>query len=128
MNNKQQEQFNKKLGKKVYKLRKKKRLSLRGLGKLADVSGSTIGLIEKGTHTPNSFILFKLSKALNVPVEELTDGTIETYLNEDLSQSEDPIMKDERFEEYINIAKKAYYKNVSPNDLSNAVRILNARE
>jgi len=59
--------------KKLRELRLKRKLSLRDLEKLSGVDHSTIGRIENGDFLPGLGNLWKLAKALEVPIEELID-------------------------------------------------------
>jgi len=66
--------FNKNLGKKLKKLRKKKNYSLSKLEELTTVSKSMLGQIERGKSSPTVKTLWKISKGLNV--------SFSTFVNE----------------------------------------------
>lgn len=47
----------------------------------ANLSGSTIGRIERGGHTPHASVIIALARALDLPVEQLAaDAGIEIHL------------------------------------------------
>ncbi|MGM0410334.1 MAG: helix-turn-helix domain-containing protein [Bacillota bacterium] len=66
--------FNKNLGKKLRKLRKRKNYSLSELEELTGVSKSMLGQIERGKSSPTVKTLWKISKGLNV--------SFSTFVNE----------------------------------------------
>lgn len=113
------EKFKNKLGKKLYNLRKKRGFSLRELGRLAGCSGAYIGLIEKGENAPNIFVLYQIAKALGVSINTFLE------LNEEINLKEnDPIIKKNDFQDYLNIAKEAYLREISPREINNAIKII----
>ncbi|MFW6015874.1 MAG: helix-turn-helix domain-containing protein [bacterium] len=112
-------QFQHKLGKKIKKLRLKRDFSLRELGRLANCSGAYIGLIEKGKNMPNAFVLNNIASALNVPITHFFNQESKINLDE-----YDPIIENNDFQEYFELAKKAYFKNAPLQELKNAVDII----
>lgn len=59
------------LGKRLRAVRKARKLSQEKLGELCDVSTAHIGHIERGTRIPSVDVLFRLSVALQVGLDEL---------------------------------------------------------
>ena len=59
------------LGNKVKQLRDDKRISIRGLGRLTDVSGMHISNIEKGKVNASPELITKIAEALETNVDEL---------------------------------------------------------
>ncbi len=76
------------LGNKILKLRKKKGLSQEELGEKVDVTRQTISNWELGETQPNPEQLKKLSKELNVSIDELLDNDIQNVLVEKVSNTE----------------------------------------
>lgn len=58
-------------GEKLKQLRKTRKLTQAGLGKLLSVAQSTVGNWESGTREPDMEMITKISQALSVPVEQL---------------------------------------------------------
>jgi transcriptional regulator with XRE-family HTH domain len=64
--------FNKKLAKQITKLRLERNLTHTQLAKLSGKNQKqVIQRLETGTITPSAYFVYKLSKALNVPIGEL---------------------------------------------------------
>jgi len=61
----------KQLGRRVKELRKGKGWSQEKLAKVADISRTYMGTIEVGTKQPTLWTLFRIAKALDVPVLEI---------------------------------------------------------
>ena len=59
------------LGEKIKELREEKRLSLRHLGRLTDVTGMHIANIEKGIANASPELVTKIAKALDTNTDEL---------------------------------------------------------
>jgi transcriptional regulator with XRE-family HTH domain len=59
------------LGEKIQKLRDDKRISIRGLGRLTDVSGMHISNLEKGKVNASPELITKIAEALETNVDEL---------------------------------------------------------
>ena len=59
------------LGEKIQKLRDDKRISIRGLGRLTDVSGMHISNLEKGKVNTSPELITKIAEALETNVDEL---------------------------------------------------------
>jgi transcriptional regulator with XRE-family HTH domain len=116
------ENFNKNLGKKIKYFQELRCLTLEQLAKLADCTGSYIALIEKGRNTPNSYVLYKLAQSLYVPLLYLY-GLEEK--EEEINLKDDPIFHNNDFEPYLEIAKEAYFSNISSKELKRAIKILN---
>ena len=55
------------------RIRKARGLTMKELGKLSDVSESTIGMVETGKRKPSFELLLKLSEALGCSVNDLVD-------------------------------------------------------
>lgn len=125
MNTQQEVDFAEALGKKIHKLRKEHDLTLRGLGRLIDMTGANIGIVEKGRSIPSSFMLMKLSKVFGVSVEYLLN--VDIPVTESVNVENDIVMDNEEFKEYLELAKKAYFKGISAKDLNSAIRILNIK-
>ena len=68
------------LGQNILEFRKKAGLSQEQLGEKVDVTRQTISNWELGETSPNPEQLKKLSKALNVSVDELIDNDIENVI------------------------------------------------
>ena len=77
-----------KLGEKILKLRKKKGLSQEELGERLDVTRQTISNWELGETSPNPEQLKKLSKELNISIDELLDNDVQSVLIEKVSNTE----------------------------------------
>ena len=77
-----------KLGDKILELRKKQGLSQEELGERIDVTRQTISNWELGETSPNPDQLKKLSKELNVSIDELLDNDIKSVLEEKVSNTE----------------------------------------
>ena len=60
-----------KLGEKINELREIKRISIRGLGRLTDVSGMHISNLEKGKVNASPELITKIAEALDTNVDEL---------------------------------------------------------
>ncbi|WP_161524751.1 helix-turn-helix domain-containing protein [Alteribacter lacisalsi] len=78
----------KELGERIKKLRIKKGYSLRGLGDRIDTSFTHISRIESGQKTPNLSFLYKLSEALNVPMNYFFQEEWEEEEFENINESE----------------------------------------
>lgn len=63
--------FYKDLGKKIFKLRKSKKLSREKLAELAEMNDYYLGEIERGEKKASLDILFKIAKQLNLKIHEL---------------------------------------------------------
>ncbi len=63
----------KKFGKRVRELRKPTKLSQEGLGFKANIHRTYIGAIERGEQNVSLDNIYKLAKALRVPIKELFD-------------------------------------------------------
>lgn len=59
------------LGANIKAERNRRRLSQFQLAEKIDVSESTISLIERGIQTPSIFLVFDISKVLNISINEL---------------------------------------------------------
>ena len=59
------------LGDKINELREEKRISIRGLGRLTDVSGMHISNLEKGKVNASPELITKIADALETNVDEL---------------------------------------------------------
>ena len=66
------------LGQNIRKIRKGKRLNLTQLAQLTGVSTSALSLIETAGRDARASTLFRISKALRVPIGELFTVTNET--------------------------------------------------
>lgn len=115
------EKFTEQLGKKIKYYREIRGLTLEQLANLVGCTGSYIALIEKGKNTPNSYVLYNLSRSLNVPL--LFFYGIDKD-KENINSDKDPILKNEDFTPFLDIAKEAFFRNVSTKELLNAVKIL----
>ena len=76
------------LGQKVFELRKKNNLSQEQLGEKIDVTRQTISNWELDETSPNPDQLKKLSKVLNVSIDELLDNDIENLVLSKLKVTE----------------------------------------
>ena len=76
------------LGKKILEFRKKKGLSQEELGERIDVTRQTISNWELNVTSPNPDQLKKLSKELNVSIDELLDNDVQSVLVEKVSNTE----------------------------------------
>ena len=76
------------LGEKILKLRKQSGLSQEQLGEKINVTRQTISNWELGETAPNPEQLKKLSKELNVSIDELLDNDIQAVLVEKVSNTE----------------------------------------
>lgn len=56
------------VGKKLHSLRKARRLSIRALAELSDLSMNTLSLIENGKTSPSVNTLHQLAQSLNIPI------------------------------------------------------------
>lgn len=65
------ERFREQLGKRIAKLRKEKGLTQEKLAELCNIDISYIGQIERGLKTPSLKVLFRISNALSLKLEEL---------------------------------------------------------
>ncbi|MBO4245349.1 MAG: helix-turn-helix transcriptional regulator [Bacilli bacterium] len=77
-----------KLGEKIYKLRKAKKLSQEELGEKLDVTRQTISNWELGETNPNPEQLKKLSQELNISIDELLDNDLKDVIIEKVSNTE----------------------------------------
>ncbi|WP_211321845.1 helix-turn-helix domain-containing protein [Thermovibrio guaymasensis] len=59
------------MGKRIAKLRKEKGLTQEKLAELCNIDISYIGQIERGLKTPSLKVLFRISNALSLKLEEL---------------------------------------------------------
>ncbi len=73
----EQKEFLKKLGHKLKVKRIDKDLGREELSVLADCAPSYIGALERGEINPTYFKLFKISKALNVKLDDIVDSFYE---------------------------------------------------
>lgn len=71
MDNDEEIEFIKLVGKRIQELRKKEKLSQELLSFDADVPRNQIGRIERGEINTSLITLFKISKALNVDITDL---------------------------------------------------------
>ena len=76
------------LGQKIFELRKKNNLSQEQLGEKIDVTRQTISNWELDETSPNPDQLKKLSKVLNVSIDELLDNDIKNIVEEKISNTE----------------------------------------
>lgn len=76
------------LGKKIYNLRKSKKLSQEGLAEIVNVTRQTISNWELGETSPNPEQLKLLSKELNVSIDELLDNEPQNILIEKMNKNE----------------------------------------
>ncbi|WP_163329431.1 helix-turn-helix domain-containing protein (plasmid) [Desulfurobacterium thermolithotrophum] len=65
------ETFREQLGKRIAHLRKEKGLTQEKLAELCNIDISYVGQIERGLKTPSLKVLFKISNALSLKLEEL---------------------------------------------------------
>lgn len=63
--------FYKKLGKKIYKLRKEMKISREKFAEVAEINDYYLGEIERGEKKASLDILFKISKVLKLEIYEL---------------------------------------------------------
>lgn len=63
--------FYKKLGKKIYKLRKEMKISREKFAEVAEINDYYLGEIERGEKKASLDILFKISKVLKLEIHEL---------------------------------------------------------
>jgi len=63
--------FKIKLGKRIKALREKKGLTQLELGALINKDYQSIGRIENGRVNPSSYLIYQLSRALNVTIEDI---------------------------------------------------------
>ena len=71
MDNDEEIEFIKLVGKRIQELRKKEKLSQETLSFDADIPRNQIGRIERGEINTSLITLFKISKALNVDITDL---------------------------------------------------------
>ena len=76
------------LGQKIFELRKKNNLSQEQLWEKIDVTRQTISNWELDETSPNPDQLKKLSKVLNVSIDELLDNDIKNIVEEKISNTE----------------------------------------
>ena len=74
------------LGKKLLELRKKKGLSQEELGERIDVTRQTISNWELDVTSPNPEQLKKLSKELNISIDELLDNDIQNVIEKKVTK------------------------------------------
>lgn len=79
------------IGKRLKKIRLKRNLSLRELGKRAHISHSFIADIESGRSKPSIDTLKSLANALNVTISELTGE--KDYIEDNVIKSQEIIAK-----------------------------------
>lgn len=72
MNNQREEKILKDFGKKLEKLRKQKKFSIRKFSYEADLSVSYIQKLESGTSNPSYTTLLRLANALGIDLNELS--------------------------------------------------------
>ena len=77
-------------GENLKRLRKQRRLTQESLGELTGINYKYIGEIERGEKNPTAVIIYKISKALQVPVSEIFS------LEEDTSEIAERIKTVER--------------------------------
>jgi transcriptional regulator with XRE-family HTH domain len=63
--------FTKKLATHIKKLREDKGLSQEELAHLAKLYRTYVGHIENGRYSPSAYVLYKISRALNIDLEKL---------------------------------------------------------
>jgi transcriptional regulator with XRE-family HTH domain len=68
--------FTKKLGENVARLRREKELTQEQLSERMGIVKQNISRLERGGVNPTAYFIFKLSKALEVPVEEITNQEV----------------------------------------------------
>jgi len=105
------------LGEKIRKLRSEKELTIPDLTKLTGVTAATISDIERGRiANPSVYSIHKIARALQVDI---------SYLLED---DRDVLQKfrsyNEKFQEYFDVALKAFNLGVSPQVLEKMIEAL----
>ncbi|MFW6009640.1 MAG: helix-turn-helix domain-containing protein [archaeon] len=114
----EKQKFTIELGNNVAEYRHKRGLTLRELAQLTGYTRGYLGLIEKANSVPNSFVIKKISDALNVPISALY-GEKEAINN--IKGFNDPILNNEDNKEYLNIIKKAISKKIPANKVKKAI-------
>ena len=80
------------LGKRIYELRKEKKLTREKLGKIIGTSGAIIGRYERNERTPSVEIARKMAQALGVSLDFLV-GSTEFQLDTDIIKKIQDIQK-----------------------------------
>jgi len=80
------------LGKRIYELRKEKKLTREKLGKVIGTSGAIIGRYERNERTPSVEIARKMAQALGVSLDFLV-GSTEFQLDTDIIKKIQDIQK-----------------------------------
>lgn len=91
------------VGEKIKELRRKKRLTMKELGKKVKLSEQAIGNYERGDRTPNIDTIQAIATALKVPVSELIGEKQKTC---DFCTKHEELTKDDgsiRIDEYNNL-------------------------
>lgn len=73
-------------------LRKSKKLTMKELGKMVDVSESMIGLIEKGKRNPSYETLLKLTEVFDVSVDALINNKIPATIRDGQEENEENLL------------------------------------
>ena len=121
INTKEKKKFTQMLGKNIKKIRKQRGLTLRELAKKVDYTTGYIGLLEQGKSVPNSFILKKLSEALNVPISVIYG---EKEAIEKTKGFSDPILTNPDNKEYLQITKELISKGIEPEQFKKTIEFL----
>jgi len=116
---KEKEQFKNQIGEVVRKYRKDIRgLTLREAAEIVGFSRSYISHVENGTAMANSFALYHIAGRLKIPFSILFGEDI--YAGHGI---DDPIIKEEKFQPYIEVAKNAYTRDISVEKLEKALEL-----
>ena len=99
----EKKEFSKKIGKNIREYRDKRGLTLRDLAQLTSYSRGYIGMLEKAKGVPNSFVLKKLSEALNVPISAIYG---EEKAVKSTKEFKDPILKKKKIKSILKLLKK----------------------
>lgn len=117
----EKKEFSKKIGENIREYRDKRGLTLRDLAQLTSYSRGYIGMLEKAKGVPNSFVLKKLSEALNVPISAIYG---EEKAVKNTKEFKDPILTKEENKKYVEIIKEAATKNIPPEKIKSAIKFI----
>lgn len=118
------EQFDKELGNRVKYYRNLRGMTLADVADITGYSGAYVNYIERAVNTPSSYVVHLFAQAFGVSVEKLFPGTEK---DQDLDNLDDPILKDENFKPYLDLAKEAYLKKIDSGILNRSVKILSEK-
>lgn len=111
--------FSKEIGQRIKYFRNRRGLTMQNISDATGYSTSYIGYLELGQNTASTFILYIIAEALGVPVENFFPPN--EIKDEELTDAY--LLDNKDFKPYLEIAKKAFYKEIDPDKLQNSLDI-----